>query len=208
MKFVTRFVSGVLILLGMASSHAASPWSVRLRATYLSTVDKSDAFSALGIKFGADTIATNDKLIPEIDIDYAFTETLGAEVGLSVPQTQEVTLAGIGKLGTFKHLPPTVMLQYRANPAGAIRPYVGLGVNYTLIWDTNLAVAGVPLHLEHDSVGLAAQVGIDWKIADRWSVNFDLRRIGMQSKVYVGSTVLTTARLDPWLFAAGIRYQF
>jgi len=81
-------------------------------------------------------------------------------------------------------------------------------VNYTLIWDDNLSVAGVPLSLENSSVGLAVQGGLDWKIDDRWSFNLDLKRVALRSGVYAGGAKLTEARLDPWLYAAGVSYQF
>lgn len=201
-------VRAVLLLGTIATLSAASPWSVRVRATYLETVDHSDAFSALGIDFAKNSVAVNDKLIPEIDVDYAFTDTWSAELVLTIPQTQDVKLAGVGKLGTFKHLPPTLLAQYRANPGGAIRPYVGAGVNFTLIWDDKLSVAGVPLSLENYSLGLAVQAGVDFKINEKWSFNFDLKRAAIRSDVSAGAAKLTEARLDPWLYAVGLRYEF
>lgn len=203
-----RITHGALLLLCAVSLHAASPWSVRLRATYLETVDKSDAFTALGINFAANAVSVSDKLIPEIDVDYAFTDTISAELVLTIPQTHDVTLAGVGKLGSFKHLPPTLLMQYRAFSGGAFRPYVGLGVNYTLIWDANLSVAGVPLSLDNHSLGLAAQIGADWKIDDHWSFNVDVKRAAIRSDVHAGASTLTKAKLDPWLYAVGVRYDF
>lgn len=202
--------SAVLILgiLTAAAASAASPWSVRLRATYLQTADKSDAFSALGINFAADAIAVNDKLIPEIDVGYAFTDTWSAELVLTIPQTQDVSLQGVGGLGSFKHLPPTLLVQYRANPGGAVRPYVGAGLNYTLIFDDNLVVAGVPLGLDNASLGLALQGGLDVKFNDRWALNVDVKYAKIASGVYAGATKLTEARLDPMLYALGLRYEF
>jgi outer membrane protein len=207
-KALQILARAAVLLLSVATLQAASPWSARLRATYLQTVDHSDAFTALGINFAKDAVSVNDKLIPEIDVDYAFTDTFSAELVLTIPQTQDVSLAGVGKLGTFKHLPPTLLLQYRANPGGEFRPYIGAGVNFTLIWDTNLAVAGVPLGLENYSVGLAAQGGVDWKLNDQWSLNFDVKRAMIRSDVSAGTAVLTEARLDPWLYAVGVRYEF
>jgi len=207
-KAIRTLTHGALLLLSVATIHAASPWSVRLRATYLETVDRSDAFTALGISFPKNSVKVNDKLIPEIDVDYAFTDTLSAELVLTIPQTQQVTLSGVGGLGSFKHLPPTLLLQYRANPGSAFRPYVGLGVNFTLIWSDGLSVAGVPLSLENYSLGLAGQAGVDWKINDRWTFNVDLKRAAISSGVYAGAAKLTTAHLDPWLYALGLRYDF
>lgn len=207
-KVVNKFLPAVLLLATVVSLPAASPWSVRLRATYLQTVDKSDAFSALGINFAADAVSVSDRLIPEIDLAYAFTDTLSAELVLTIPQEHSVSLAGVGKLGTFKHLPPTLLMQYRALPGAAIRPYVGIGVNFTLIWDDDLVVAGVPLGLEGNSTGLALQAGVDWTINERWAFNLDIKRANLRSGVYAGSARLTEARLDPWLYAAGLRYEF
>jgi outer membrane protein len=197
-----------LLLVPLTAGPAASPWSVHVRATYLETVDKSDAFTALGVNFAKDSVTVNDKLIPELDVDYAFTDTLSTELVLTVPQTQDVSLTGVGHLGTFKHLPPTLLLQYRALPGSSVRPYVGLGVNYTLIWGDKLSVAGVPLGLDSNSIGLAAQAGVDFKLDDRWSLNVDVKRAAIRSGVYAGSAKLTEARLDPWLYAVGLHYQF
>ncbi|HNC25146.1 MAG TPA: OmpW family outer membrane protein [Opitutaceae bacterium] len=209
MKRILTLLAGSTLLLAAALSvSAASPWSVRLRATYLQTVDKSDAFTALSINFPKDAVSVNDKLIPEIDIDYAFTDTLGAELVLTIPQTQDVSLAGVGNLGSFKHLPPTLLFQYKANPGGTVRPYIGAGLNFTLIWGGNLKVAGVPLDLDSTSIGLAAQGGVDIKIDDQWSFNVDIKRAAIRSDVRAGGARLTEARLDPWLYAVGFRYDF
>lgn len=207
-KILRNILPCALLLTTAVALPAASPWSVRLRATYLQSVDESDAFSALGINFAADAVSVSDRLIPEIDIDYAFTDTLSAELVLTIPQEHSVSLAGVGKLGTFKHLPPTLLFQYRALPGAAIRPYLGVGVNFTLIWDDNLSVAGVPLGLEGNSTGLALQAGVDWKIKERLYFNLDLKRANIRSSVSAGAARLTTARLDPWLYAAGVRYEF
>lgn len=210
MKKPTILKSAVLILgiFTAAAASAASPWSVRLRATYLQTADKSDAFSALNINFASDSVVVNDKLIPEIDVGYAFTDTWSAELVLTIPQTQDVSLKGVGGLGSFKHLPPTLLVQYRANPGGAVRPYVGAGINYTLIFDDSLSVAGVPLSLDNSSTGLALQAGLDVKLNDSWSFNVDLKYAKIASGVYAGGAKLTEAHLDPTLYAVGLRYQF
>lgn len=206
----SHFTALGTLLLGLAISSAAtaaSPWSVRLRATYLETVDKSPAFSALGINFAADSVVVSDKLIPEIDIDYAFTDTLSAELVLTIPQKHRVDLTGAGRLGSFKHLPPSLLLNYRPALEGDFRPYVGFGANFTLIFDDDLSVAGVPLSLENYSAGLAAQAGFDYRIDERWHVNVDVKRIAIRSDVLAGGAKLTTAKLDPWLWAVGVRYE-
>lgn len=208
MKIRSILTAGAVALAFLTSASAASPWSLRVRATYLVTADKSDAFSALGLNFASGAVSVSDKLIPEIDVAYNFTDVFSTELVLTIPQEHSVTLAGAGKLGTFKHLPPTLLFQYRANPGGGFRPYVGAGVNYTLIFNDKLSVAGVPLHLEHSSMGFALQAGFDCKVNDRWSFNADLKYAKLGSDVLAGAARLTTAKLDPVLYSIGAKYEF
>lgn len=209
MKNLTRkLIPGFLLLASAITLPGAGPWSARIRATYLQTVDKSGAFTALGIAFPKGAVSVSDRLIPEFDFDYAFTDTFSAELVLTIPQKHGVALAGAGRLGTFQHLPPTLLLQYRPNPGGDFRPYVGAGLNYTLIFNDKLAVAGVPLSLENSSAGFAFQAGFDWKLTDRWAFNADLKHVALSTGVYAGTARLTTATLSPWLYALGLRYDF
>lgn len=186
------------------------PWQARVRATYLSMADKSDAFSALGLNFASDSVSVNSKVIPEFDFSYSFTQNWVAELVLTIPQTQEVKLAGVGKLGTFKHLPPVLAMQYHFAPGTAINPYVGAGLNYTLIYGRDLKVATVPLTLDNNSIGLAVQAGADIDIGNGMYVNLDIKKVGLRSDVYVATNGarLTTAKLDPWLFSVGLGWKF
>lgn len=191
------------------TASAASPWTARVRATYLQMADKSDAFSALGINFAPDAVAINSKWIPEFDFSYAFSDNLSAELVLTIPQSQEVKLAGVGKLGKFKHLPPTLLGQYRFNAVSGWRPYLGAGLNFTLIYDADLKVANVPLGLENSSLGLALQAGCDIDLGNGLALNLDAKRAALRSDVAVkGGPRLTTAKLDPWLFSVGLGWRF
>jgi outer membrane protein len=207
-KLLLLLAAAALAAGGTSKASAASAWNVRVRATYLETVDKSDAFTALGIAFPSNAISVSDRLIPEIDVGYDLTKNLTAEVVLTIPQEHSVYLAGIGKLGSFKHLPPTFLLQYRPTVTGNFRPYFAVGVNFTLIFDANLAVAGVPLGLDSNSIGLAAQLGADWVISDAWTFNVDLKKAAIRTAVKAGGTTLSEARLDPWMYSIGLRRQF
>lgn len=210
MKTLIRFTALGGLLLGLLTvpTRAEGPWSVRLRATYLETIDESTPFSALGLNFAADAVRVSNKLIPEIDIDYAFSETLSAELVLTIPQKHYVNLDGAGRLGGFKHLPPTLLMQYRPMVTGNFKPYFGAGVNFTLIFDDQLSVAGVPLKLDNYSVGLAAQAGFDYRIDDRWSLNFDVKKAALRTAVKAGGAKLTEAKVDPWRFAIGAKDDF
>lgn len=169
-----------------------SPWSLRLRATYLDAVDQ--------------TVKVEDKLIPEFDVGYALNDTWSLELVLTVPQEHDVKHATLGPIGNFKHLPPTLLAQY--HPACPLfgknfRPYLGAGVNLTLIFDDDLAAG---LKLDNYSVGPAAQAGFDWVVNDTWSINVDVK------KIYIGSDVKGAPGLDvnvdPLCLSLGATYRF
>jgi len=179
---------------------------VRLRAVQIDTADKSDAIPALGVP--ADAITVSSKLIPEIDFSYFFTKNIATELVLTYPQKHDVELGGT-KIGTFKHLPPTLTLQYHFLPDASFRPYVGAGVNYTRISNVNINVPGVgALDLERSSTGLALQVGFDYAVAKDLTVNFDVKKLQLSADVKAGGTKVSEVHLDPWLIGLGVGKRF
>ncbi|MBI1396789.1 MAG: outer membrane beta-barrel protein [Betaproteobacteria bacterium] len=183
-------------------------WMVRARVVRLQMANKSDAIPSLSVP--ADAIEVNDKTIPELDISYFFTKNIAAELILSYPQKQDVTLSGT-KIGTFKHLPPTLTAQYHFLPDGMVRPYVGAGINYTRISSVSLNVPGVgALDLDSSSVGGALQVGVDVRLAENLFLNVDLKKIYINSDVKLAATgaKVSTVKLDPVAIGVGIGYRF
>ena len=209
-----------LAVLGLAISaafpvmaqQAEGNWLVRARAVYIDPANKSDAIPSLLVP--SDAIEVSTKWIPEVDISYFFTKNLAAELILTYPQKHDVkvTSSAIGAFnaGSFKQLPPTLTLQYHFNPEGEFRPYVGAGINYTLISNDNLSVPGVTgLHLENDSWGGALQAGFDYKIAPKLFLNFDVKYVRIRSDLYTDSgSKVSTVKVDPMLYGIGIGYRF
>ena len=180
------------------------PWMVRLRAVAIQPANKSDAFSGVS----ADAIHVSNKTIPEVDFSYFFTKNFSAELILTVPQEHDVTVEGVGKVGTFKHLPPTLTAQWHFLPGQTIDPYVGAGLNYTLISDVKISSGA--LDLAKSSTGLAAQVGVDFKVAKNCYINLDVKYVQLKSDLKVAATgqKLTTVKVDPMLYGVGIGYRF
>lgn len=207
-RFASVLVAGLLAALTPASlvaqaapaAAAPGPWSVRLRATYLETVDKSSGL------LGKDVLSVSDKLIPEFDIDYRLSADWSLELVLTLPQEHDVNLKGVGEIGNFEHLPPTLFLQYHPKVSDFIQPYVGAGVNFTLIMDDDILNGAAKL--DNYSIGPAAQIGFDVKLSDRWNLNFDLKRAMIRSDVKVGGIQVAEVRLDPWLYSIGLGYSF
>lgn len=174
-----------------------SPWLVRLRAVQLSMSNQNDTSVA--------ELAVNDKVIPEVDITYFMTKNLAAELILTVPQRQ-IVKAGATDLGSFTHLPPTLTLQYHFTDMPGFKPYVGVGVNYTKISNVNIN-GGVTL--DSSSTGAAAQIGVDFPLDKKWSLNVDVKKVYIKTDVYTSAGVnLGTLKLDPTLFGVGLGYRF
>lgn len=182
------------------------PWMVRLRAVSLNPADKSEAIPALGVP--ADQITVSSKVIPEVDISYFFTPNFAAELVLTVPQSHDVKVAGT-KIGTFKELPPTLTAQWHFLPGRTVNPYVGLGLNFTLISDVNLAVPGVgKLDLDSSSVGFAAGAGVDVKVSRQCYLNLDMKYVQIESDVKLGATKVSRVKVNPMLYGVGVGYRF
>lgn len=202
-------VSAVVCLLGSITSSAqaqtqgeASPWLVRARVVHIAPDNKSDQVGGAG---ASDRLHVSDKTIPEVDISYFFTPHWAAELILTYPQKHTVTLDG-ASIGSFKHLPPTLTAQYHFAPGTAFDPYLGAGVNYTLLSSVNLLGGGASL--EHDSVGLALQAGLDYKFDKHWSLNVDIKKLRIGSDVIIGGARASHVKVDPVLVGAGLGYRF
>lgn len=173
-----------------------SPWMVRARAVHLDMANKDS--TGLGL-------TVDNRTIPEIDISYFFSPNLAAELILTVPQKQTVSSNG-SAIGTFRHLPPTLLMQYHFTGMQGFKPYVGAGINYTDISKVNILSGGATL--ESDSWGTAFQAGVDFPIDKNWSLNLDVKKIYIKSDVYVGGANAGTLKLNPVAASIGLGYRF
>ena len=192
--------------LGMFSANAMaddlSPWLVRLRAVRLDMDNKSAPVAGVGAR---DRLTVNDKTIPDVDVSYFFTPNIAAELVLTYPQKQTVYLDG-ASIGSFKHLPPTLTLQYHFLPNAQFDPYLGAGVNYTRISSVHLL--GGAATLESHSFGGALQAGVDYHIDKNWSLNFDVKKVQIRSDVFIGGAKASRVKVDPVLIGGGVGYRF
>lgn len=190
--------AAALATVGMSAVAADGPWLVRARAVHLSSAN--DDNTGLGLSI-------NDKWIPEVDISYFITPNIAAELILTYPQKQTVHSDALASdIGTFKHLPPTLTVQYHFIPTGTIRPYVGAGINYTRISSVHLA--GGAATLEKSSWGLAVQAGVDFEVAKNTFVNLDVKKVQLGTDVTLAGKNLGSFNVNPWLLGVGVGYRF
>ena len=150
-----------------------------------------------------------DKLwIPEVDLSYFFTKNIAAELVLTYPQQVDIKTTALGKIGHVDALPPSLMLQYHFTDLGAFKPYVGLGVNYTIFTKKSFNTALGKISVDDNTVGLAAQVGFDYAIDKNWSFNVDAKYIQMDTDVKLEGTKLGKLGLNPMTYGVGVGYRF
>ena len=184
------------------SAHAQSgPWVFRARAVNIDPADKDK--TGLGLSLSR-------KTIPELDFSYFLAPNWAAELVLTVPQRHRLYSNGT-RIGSVKHLPPTLTLQYHFNPEGSFRPYVGAGLNYTSFsgvhFDPAVQTALAPTIKKH-SIGLAAQAGFDVMLNQQWSINVDVKKIQMDTEVSSRGTNVGKFKIDPLLVGVGVGYRF
>jgi outer membrane protein len=151
----------------------------------------------------AKPLTVNDKAIPEVDFSYFFSKNLAAELILTIPQEHNVRLGG-AKIGTLKHLPPTLTLQYHFD-LGGFKPYVGAGVNFTQFSDVKLVA---PLTADKTSTGFALQAGVDIPLSKTMFLNIDVKKVQIGTEIKSGGTKVTDFKVDPVLFGIGLGWKF
>ena len=176
-----------------------SPWQVRVRAVNLDPANKNSTPVA--------DLAVNAKLIPEVDISYFFTPNIAAELILTYPQKQDVSsTAHGGKIGTLKHLPPVLTIQYHFDQVNGFKPYVGAGLNYTRFSNVDLPDG---FSIDKNSVGFALQAGVDYEISKGMYLNLDIKKVQIRTDLKhdtLGN--LGEVKVDPLLVGLGIGWRF
>ncbi|MBU3542343.1 OmpW family protein [Polynucleobacter sp. MWH-Loch1C5] len=204
MKKLNKLALVALAAMSFNAIAQENPWMVRARATHLNW-DNSTTNTVTTLGVNAD-----NKIIPEIDITYFFTNNIAAELVLSYPQRVEV-FAGSASLGTVTALPPTLLAQYHFTNFGPLKPYVGAGLNYTRFGSRNLGVDNTSngYYVEKSSIGYALQAGADYMLTKNWGINLDVKYIDIKTDVFTAAGANAgTLKLSPIATSVGVTYKF
>ncbi|MEQ3443079.1 OmpW family outer membrane protein [Pseudoalteromonas sp. BZP1] len=158
-----------------------------------------------------------------ITVDYALDDNWVIELVAATPFSHDVQGAGGlagNKIAKIKHLPPTLLAQYHfLDSTYKFRPFVGVGVNYTVFFDekpsaalkATLGTDDVEVKLD-DSFGFAAQAGFNYMMSENWGLHgmVSLIDIDTDATVYAdGAKALTsTVEIDPVVAMFGVKYKF
>ncbi|MDD8057589.1 MULTISPECIES: outer membrane protein OmpW [Shewanella] len=151
-----------------------------------------------------------------LNFGYMLTDNIGIELLAATPFSHDVSLGELGKIAETKHLPPTLVAQYYfGNAQSALRPYVGVGVNFTNFFDNDFTQDAKDLGLDNlsmsNSWGVAAQVGLDYQIDKKWLVNASVwyAQISTDVSFDMGADhVVVETDIDPWVYMVSVGYTF
>ena len=140
----------------------------------------------------------------EVDFTWFLTDNWAIEA-IAATSSQEVVTTLGDSLGSAHHLPPTATLQYHFIPDGNVRPYVGLGVNYTMFYGETGLLSTLDVD---DSFGFAGQFGLDFAMGETMSFNIDLKYINIESDISVDGMPLGTLEINPFVIGFGFGHRF
>ena len=206
MKLKNIMFINLLALAGASSSALAvekGDWLLHVRAINVSPNDSSSVLNVGGADLTGTGVTVDNNPSLDLSLGYMFTDNFSLELladlsskhsasvfglpsALNVPDGTEVVETNV--------LPPTLFAQYHFNPKGKVRPYAGLGLNYTLFFNDDLTPAAALAlganNLDIDSsFGLAGQFGIDFEMKNNWSFNVDIKYIQIDTEATFDSAL-------------------
>ena len=190
----------------------AGTWSVAAGAHMVDP--KSDNGTLLN---DALAVKVDDDIRPTISGEYFIANNIGVELLAALPFHHDFTLtdaSGNEIQGKTQHLPPTLSVQYHFdgyNMPMNVKPFVGVGVNYTTFFKERVNISGADLDLD-DSVGIAGHIGLDLPFAPTEAFRIDARYMDIKTDATLntasGSTDLGEIDISPWVYGVAFVKQF
>lgn len=194
----------------VACAHQAGDVIFRVGTATVRPTEGSD--NVLGL--GSFNINNNTQM--GLTLGYMFTDNIGMELLAATPFQHKVGLQSTGTIAEVKQLPPSLMAQYYfGDRQDKLRPYLGVGINYTTFYDTDFNQTGRAAGLSDlsvkDSWGVATQAGLDYNLDDNWLINMSVWWMDIDTEVKFkagGEQQNINTRIDPWVFMFGVGYRF
>lgn len=171
------------------------------------------------VSFGGATVPGGDASVQDnwslsVEVGYFVTPDISLAFAAGLPPTTTVSgagsLAGAGALGEVTYGPSVLSASYHFGKEGGIRPYLGAGISYTIIFDAkDRALSNLDVK---NAWGTALVAGVDVPIDDRWGLFLDVKKIWTKSDATFdavgGGRDKATLTLDPLVVSAGVSYRF
>ena len=209
--------AAALALTATAASAQVDPrWFVRVGPA-LVDLDEEATMTAGGAPVPGANISVESELTVAVEVGYFVTPNIAVSFTGGFPPTFEVeaagSLQGLGRVGDIKGGPAAVTAHYHFNRAGRFQPYVGAGLAFLYVFETE---DGALTNLEvENTAGPAIQIGANYMVGERWGVFGDFKKAWFSTETTgtlltpMGpAPVVADAQLDPAVLNAGVIWRF
>lgn len=179
-------------------AQSPSPWTFRSRLVMSGSTDHSEPtgftmYSGIALE-AALARRLSDRFAVELVVR---TESREVDRVVNGPLTE--------RLGALELLPVNLLVQWHPTRGGAVRPYLGAGLNLTVAWEKSgvLDSLDVSPHL-----GGAIQVGALWPLSHRVAFNTDLRWNTLETDITGPTGRYALLKVHPIALGLGLEFAF
>lgn len=155
---------------------------------------------------GGNALTIDEDMRPTFTAEYFIRDNIGIELLAATPFEHDISLGG-GKIGSTKHLPPTLSVKYHFPTKTKFKPFVGVGLNYTTFFEETTSIGAGSLELK-DSWGYALTAGADYQITDNGSLRFDVRYIDIDTEASINGGAPISVEIDPVVVGFSYIHRF
>jgi outer membrane protein len=204
-----------------------SGWSVGAGIARIHLQSTSDDISGPFTPAGLE-VSVKDATTLFLSLDKQINPRFDVELAGGWPPTHNVNGKGPATVGSVpydgvtlskaKEMAPTLLVNYSFTDAGQpLRPYIGLGLNYTHFYDIKSTTAGDNVNggptstSMKDSYGLAGQIGLRWQLQNQWSMNAAILKANVKSNFTADTSGIdrtTHINFNPTVFVLALYYAF
>lgn len=192
-----------------------SPWIVRLGPAHVGFSTRADVSVAGNPVPGGSASASSNTTLG-LEIAHALSSRWTARLLLGVPPQTTLsgtgTLAGAGALGRVTYAPAVLSMTFNLLDAGQVRPYLGAGLNYTMVFKSKDAFI-TQLDVKN-AFAPVAQAGVEFALSPDWTLSIDARKIYLKTKAdgilpaMGNAPAHADVRLNPLVVFASVGMRF
>jgi len=173
----------------------------------------STSVATNGKPISGGTAEASNNLTFTFDVGYEVTKNISASVTVGIPPKPHITgegsVSSLGMLGKVRYGPVFFTSNYHFPKVGRIRPYVGGGAAYAIIFkEFDGSVKNLQVH---NNWGSVVQGGAEYEVNSKYTLFFDFKEVWLAVNAHGalsdGSDVRARVKLNPSLMSVGIRFR-
>ena len=214
-------IPALLACAGLAQAQTAGSILVRAGATTITPNVSSGDLTPPSLVGTKSSIGSSTRLSG--GITYMVDDNIALDLPVAIPFEHDISgdgaILGVGKIGTVKALPATLVAQWRFfEPTATFRPYVGAGLTYAAFFgarstSTLTAISGGtpsnPTTLSVESKWAATvQLGATAQLGGGWFLDANYIYIFLSTRMTLSTGQTLDAKLDSSFFSLAVGMKF